>query len=110
MTMERLFVYGTLQDPQVQENLIGRSLSGTVDSLSGYRINNLLMPPYPVAMPADDSVIDGRILEITKDELEKLDEYEGECYLRIRVWLQSGQETWVYIGDPACYPDEDLLK
>jgi len=108
--MEHLFVYGTLQDPQVQEKLIGRRLSGIADSLQGYQINNLLMPPYPVAMPADDSIVEGQLLEITEAELHKLDEYEGECYLRIRVWLQSSQETWVYIGDPACYPDEDLLK
>lgn len=107
--MERLFVYGTLQDSQIQETLIGRSLSGIGDSLQGYQINHLLMSPYPVAIPKNEGIIEGQILEVTTNELEKLDEYEGECYLRIRVWLMSGQETWVYIGDPACFPDEDLI-
>lgn len=107
--MERLFVYGTLQNHAVQERLIGRSLSGARDSLQGYQVDYELLAPYPVAIPVDEGIVDGQVLEITGDELEKLDQYEGECYLRIRVWLTSGQETWVYIGNPSCYPDEDLI-
>lgn len=104
--MEKLFVYGTLQDSDVQKSLMGREILGHSDSLNGYIINSMLMPPYPVALPEDNSQIDGQILQVSLDELEKLDEYEGECYIRIQTWLVSGQEAWVYIGNPACYPDE----
>lgn len=103
--MERLFVYGTLQDETIQNSLIGRTVPGVPDRLNGYKISHVLMPPYPVAMPADSASIDGQILEISADELIKLDEYEGECYLRIEVWLESGQKTWVYIGNHTCFPD-----
>lgn len=103
--MENLFVYGTLQDETVQQNLIGRIVRGKSDTLVGYAIHSDLMPPYPVAMPADKATIQGIVLSVSADELSKLDAYEGECYLRVRVYLQSGQDAWVYVGNPACYPD-----
>lgn len=103
-----LFVYGTLQDHMVQQSLIGRTIDGAKDTLEDYTINTVLMPPYSVAVPKDGGRIDGRVLIITQDELTTLDAYEGECYLRIRVWLVSGREAWVYIVNPACYPDEDF--
>lgn len=106
--MEKLFVYGTLQDEDVQQSLIGRTLRGTPDTLSGYAIHIDLMPPYPVAMPAENSAIKGYVLSVTSDELAKLDDYEGECYVRIRVSLLSDDETWVYIGNPACYSDDNI--
>lgn len=103
--MERLFSYGTLQDTKVQLSLIGRELDGKTAILQGYIINHLLMPPYPVAMPDDNASTEGQVFDITQEELQRLDIYEGECYLRIRVWLENGQEAWVYIGNPSCYPD-----
>ena len=106
--MEKIFVYGTLQDSHVQQSLIGREILGQADVLQGYIINFLLLPPYPVAVPDDDSQIEGQILEVSSEELEKLDRYEGEGYLRINVWLVSGQEAWVYVANPAYYPDEIL--
>ncbi|GAB5492822.1 MAG: hypothetical protein Phog2KO_30370 [Phototrophicaceae bacterium] len=106
--MEKLFVYGTLQDSHVQHSLLGREILGQTDCLQGYSINFVLLPPYPVAMPDDNGQVDGQILDLSTNELEKLDDYEGEGYLRIRVWLESGQEAWVYIGNPAYYPDEIL--
>lgn len=106
--MEKLFVYGTLQDVLVQQSLIGRIVRGVPDTLNGYTIHLDLMPPYPVAMPAKNSSIQGQILNVSSDELAKLDAYEGECYVRIHVSLLSGYETWVYIGNPACYPDDSI--
>ena len=39
--MQRLFSYGTLQFPQVQESLFGRLLEGQREELPGYRVENL---------------------------------------------------------------------
>lgn len=102
--MEKLFVYGTLQDEEVQILLIGHTLQGTIDSLSGYQIDDTLLPPYPVAMPDVSGVIKGQVLAISSAELAKLDAYEGEHYIRICVELFSGQESWVYIGNPSSFP------
>lgn len=103
-----LFVYGTLQDGVVQQSLVGRTIDGALDTLEDYTINTMLMPPYPVAIKETGARIDGQVLRITEDELALLDDYEGACYLRIRVWLVSGTDAWVYVGNPACYPDVDF--
>ena len=100
--MEALFVYGTLQESHVQERLIGRTIEGQSDELRGYRRDWTLLPPYPVAMPSEpEGHIRGTVLEVTGDELEIMDIYEGLCYVRIKVILLSGREAWVYIGNSA---------
>ena len=101
--MELLFVYGTLHEPEVQLRLIGRTLASSVDNLSGYERNFSLLPPYPVAMPSENSSIQGHVLEVTPEELAQFDIYETEAYQRIRVNLQSGKNAWVYIGNMAWF-------
>lgn len=97
--MEKLFVYGSLHEPEVQIRLVGRTIESKPDSLKGYERDFSLLPPYPVALPAEKSIIQGHILEITSEELAQFDIYETEAYDRIRVTLESGTETWVYVGN-----------
>jgi gamma-glutamylcyclotransferase (GGCT)/AIG2-like uncharacterized protein YtfP len=103
--METLFVYGTLYDKQVQLTLLGHTLIGVPDVLLKYTRNIELFPPYPVAMPDAGGYVNGWVLRVTPEELVKLDEYEGENYIRIRVRLASGIEAWVYRGNPDIYPE-----
>lgn len=98
--MEKLFVYGTLHEPEVQIRLIGHIVPSVPETLCGYERDFSLLPPYPVAMPAENSEIQGHVLEITAEELDLFDIYETAAYKRIRVMLQSGREAWVYIGNP----------
>jgi gamma-glutamylcyclotransferase (GGCT)/AIG2-like uncharacterized protein YtfP len=100
---EAIFVYGTLREPDVLQRLIGRVVAGAPDFLHGYERRYDLFPPYMVAMPAPDAVIDGVVLEITPAELAVFDEYEGKEYIRVRVQLASKREAWVYRGNPALY-------
>ncbi|MGJ3240571.1 MAG: gamma-glutamylcyclotransferase family protein [Anaerolineae bacterium] len=105
-----LFVYGTLLDISVQRALLGRTIEGTPDRLADYVMNYMLLPPYPVAIPAEGHYIIGQVLTIKHDELRRLDQYEGECYQRIEITLESGQRAWVYVGHPDCYdivPSQD---
>ena len=99
--MEKLFVYGTLHEPEVQLRLIGRLLESRPDCLEGYEVNMSLLPPYPVAMLKESSEIQGHVLQISPEELAAFDIYETDAYTRIRVRLTSGAEAWVYIGNPA---------
>ena len=46
----------------------------------------------------DSDVIEGTVLSITEDELERADEYETDDYKRIRVTLRSGKQAWVYVS------------
>ena len=101
--MEKLFVYGTLHEPEVQIRLIGHTVPSEPDVLFGYERDFSLLPPYPVAMPVENSVLQGHILDITAEELGLFDIYETAAYKRIRVTLQSSREAWVYIGNPEYF-------
>lgn len=96
--MELLFVYGTLQDPAVQQRLIGRTVAGTPDVLEGFFKSSMSMPEgvYPLVIPRHGHEVAGLVLELSEDELLKMDVYETNAYRRVRVPLKSGRETWVY--------------
>ena len=96
--MESLFVYGTLQDPQVQASVFGRVAQGQPDALDGYRRGEIAIDGavYWIAVPDPGSAIDGQVIEVTAGELAEIDRYEGVEYRRVRVRLCSARETWVY--------------
>lgn len=96
--MDALFVYGTLQDPQIQSRVFGRVVQGVPDTLDGYRKGEITISGsvYFIAIEAISGVVDGLVLEVTSAELVEIDAYEGNDYRRIRVRLRSGREAWVY--------------
>ena len=96
--MELLFVYGTLQDPAVQQRLIGRTITGTPDVLDGYFKSSMFMSDgiYPLVIPRHKQEVSGLVLEVTPEELLAMDVYETTAYRRVRVPLRSGRESWVY--------------
>ncbi|WP_231135338.1 gamma-glutamylcyclotransferase, partial [Motilibacter deserti] len=88
--MERLFSYGTLQDPAVQTATFGRPLASSPDALPGYttRMLRITNPEvvrtsgigeHPVLLhtgdPADE--VRGVVLELTAAELAAADTYES---------------------------------
>lgn len=99
--MEKIFVYGTLQNPDMQMRLVGRIIAGMPDKVRHFRKHTAMR--YPVAMPDAENEIEGQVLEVTSDELIRFDEYETSAYLRIRVTLESGTEAWMYQGNPAIF-------
>lgn len=97
--MEKLFAYGTLLSPKTQIFLINKTLSGLPDSLVGYRktyqpIDGL---KYPVAVRDPACTLEGKVFDVTFDELRTFDVYEGEEYRRIKERLKSGTLAWVYV-------------
>lgn len=96
--MELLFVYGTLQDADVQVRVIGRLVQGSSDTLDGYRKSQISIGGnlYPFAVQDAASAISGQVLEVTADELLAMDAYEGDEYRRLQVRLRSGRSAWVY--------------
>src|SRR5689334_7382837 len=103
--MITLFAYGTLQHEDIQLDLFQRTLDGSRDRLTGYRLTAINLADaegrlqqypiiYPTADPAD--VVEGTRFLITEDDLQKADDYEGESYRRVEVILDSGQLAWVY--------------
>lgn len=100
--MAALFVYGTLTEKTVQEEIIGRAPEYVRDTLHNHRLSQTEMNGrmYPAADAHKGGKIDGLVLFITEAELEKIDDYETGAYERIRVRLKSGNRAWVYVKSP----------
>ena len=105
-----LFSYGTLQQRDVQLANYGRRLSGSPDTLRGYRLETVAIddpeivrlsgkPVHWIAChsgnPAD--CIAGTRFEISAAELAATDAYETGAYARVEVLLDSGFRAWCYI-------------
>jgi len=107
--VEKLFSYGTLQLPQVQESLFGRILAGAKEQLPGYKVEKLKIKDqgvieksgtdmHPILVHTGDpnDVVVGMVFEVTQAELEKADEYEVEDYRRTLATMRSGSQAWIY--------------
>jgi gamma-glutamylcyclotransferase (GGCT)/AIG2-like uncharacterized protein YtfP len=96
--MEHLFIYGTLRDPLVQLRVIGRTAVATPDVLDGYARNSISLGgrEFPILDEDTGSQVEGQVIEVTPEELQRLDIYETSAYHRIRVTLRSGLEAWTY--------------
>lgn len=96
--MEHIFVYGTLYDPDVQQRVIGRLVGGKPDTLDGWYKSQITLGDgtYPIIIPNAGTSVEGHVLEVTEEELLRMDIYETNSYNRRRVKLRSGLETWVY--------------
>ena len=101
--MEKLFTYGTLQEPETQIDLLGRKLGeGRPDTLRGYRLAKLvgIHRAYSIIQPKPGATVDGIVFEVSASELKRLDDYEGNAYLRVSVTLVSSTRAWVYTDHP----------
>lgn len=102
--MIKLFTYGTLQHDDIQENLFGRILQGTLETLVGYALKEIQIEEefgivhYPIIVETNnpEDTINGIVYEITDKELHQADLYEGLHYKRVEVHLHSNQKAWAY--------------
>ena len=113
--MAPLFVYGTLLFPEILEVVLGRVPDFKDGILSDYHrfnihdgINTRL---YPAISNQPGGLVEGRLLlDLSYDERQVLDAYEGREYFKKTVQVQcEGQlvEAEVYIWHTA---GKDLLK
>ncbi|MCC5845187.1 MAG: gamma-glutamylcyclotransferase [Verrucomicrobia bacterium] len=81
--MDRLFVYGTLQYPELLEHLLGRVPPHRAARLEGYARYTVRGADYPGIIPEEGARTDGLILSgIQTREWERLDQYEDDLYER----------------------------
>lgn len=91
--MYNVFVYGTLLNRDTLESVIGASKTTYSDVLQGFKKVGLNIVSDP------DSEVHGATFEVTKEELARLDAYEGvahNLYKRFEVALESGETALVY--------------
>ena len=107
--MPLLFVYGTLQDPDVQREQFGRHVDGRRARLVGYTLSSVTVedPAFiedgvpevhaiVIASGHPEDEVGGLILDLTDDELARADAYEPREYERVSARVASGDEVWVY--------------
>ncbi|MDL5362742.1 gamma-glutamylcyclotransferase [Halalkalicoccus sp. NIPERK01] len=95
--MTRVFVYGTLTDPERADALLDRYRIGPDAVLRGlHRVEGR----YPTLAPGSE--VRGRLLETP--ELDRLDAYEGVesgLYARVTLPVSDGVNAECYVGDPG---------
>jgi gamma-glutamylcyclotransferase (GGCT)/AIG2-like uncharacterized protein YtfP len=97
---EKLFIYGTLVRSEIQRKVLNRLFEMAPDSLQGYKIGEVEIEGevYPIISSNDLEEVHGFLVEVTEDELKKIDEYETKVYKRKRVVLVNGASAWAYVG------------
>ncbi len=93
----QVFVYGTLRYWPVRWVVMGASGDPSEARLPGFERRGLDLSPNPAAH------VEGLLLTVTADQLERLDRYErlGVRYNRIKQPLANGQQAWVYVRLPT---------
>jgi gamma-glutamylcyclotransferase (GGCT)/AIG2-like uncharacterized protein YtfP len=94
--MARVFVYGTLTDPDRVDSLLDRyDLLGEATLEGLHRVDGR----YPTLAPGGE--VRGRLIETP--EIDRLDAYEGVesgLYVRVSIPLSAGGSAECYVGDP----------
>lgn len=80
----RLFVYGTLLDPELVTRLTGEPAMLRPATLAGFRRTYLRGTPYPTLAPAHGAV-HGAVLVASRRGFRRLHVYEGPRYRLVRV-------------------------
>jgi len=90
--VEKLFIYGTLLDPNVQLDLLGRICQGKWGLIDNYillRDWNVEGTAYPRLFPHSAGCVVGQVIEVSDEELLILDEYETDAYVREKILVKD---------------------
>jgi gamma-glutamylcyclotransferase (GGCT)/AIG2-like uncharacterized protein YtfP len=104
VTVTRLFVYGTLINDAVVQELLGHRLFGRAAVLRGYRRAFDPAIGYPVIHREEGGTVAGKLLdEVDGGDLAVLDTYEGAHYQRVIVQVDTldGRALDAYVYVPA---------
>ena len=106
MKINHLFVYGTLQHPHVWRGVVNGEYEHVSGRLDGYKPSHLKGKVYPGLVAEEASFAEGLVyLDVSDEDLKRLDAFEGRDYRRIEVEidLDDGTDlrcmTYLYIGD-----------
>jgi len=100
--MIKIFCYGTLQEPHVQLELIGRTVEGPIDSIEdNVAVRDYVDPTdgiaYPRIIPYPNGCLYGRVLTFYSEEVVVLDQYETDMYKRVYMSTKGGEVVQVYV-------------
>jgi gamma-glutamylcyclotransferase (GGCT)/AIG2-like uncharacterized protein YtfP len=92
-----IFTYGSLLDDDIRSRVLCKHIDGEKDTLSGYRVSEHTVLPYPTIVPFKEGSVYGKVFDVTSEDLQRLDKYETQYYTKINVLLDSGKKSLVYI-------------
>ena len=100
--MQNLFVYGTLEIPQVMKKLLGTVPDTESVVLRDYARYMLVNRSYPGIIKQDGSQVNGLLYrDISAKYLKILDRYEDKFYRRRIVHVENtrghAKKAWAYI-------------
>ena len=96
-----VFVYGTLMDEKIRYEVLGRKINGIPTILDGYDGSQTITiedEPYLAAEKNIECSIKGQTIELTSNEISKLDDYETGAYKREEEELPDGIKAWIYLN------------
>lgn len=111
-----IFVYGSLQHPEILGVVIGRVPAMTPATITNWFVSKIPDVDYPGLIPREGNVAQGHILHsISDQEMQALDSYEGDQYQRsmLTVSLDDGttRELDVYVlADGSATGEQWLMK
>lgn len=98
---EKLFVYGALKDPEIQKSILGRRFNGRHSHIDGWGLY-LAENGYLFIKPAANTFVEGVIITINDELLEKTDRWESLSSMskreKVVAILDNGkkEDVWVY--------------
>jgi len=96
-----VFVYGTLANSEIRKSILNRHVPATPSTLVGYDGSKTITienESYFAAEKNTESVTKGFVIELTPEEILKLDVYETDAYKKREVILIDGTKAWVYLN------------
>ena len=95
--MAHLFIYGTLQDKEVCEKVLGHQVSDTsftAATLADFTVLKVAHVSYPCLVACAGALTTGYWLEgLTDTDIMVLDRFEGVNYRRVGVEIMIGKGT-----------------
>jgi hypothetical protein len=87
--MTRLFIYGTLLAPHIQQELFGRLINGPVAEVPGTYVDYSEEYPRLMSTPVFGAAALGRVIELNSDELSAACAFEGPTYWLAEIVLSD---------------------
>ncbi|MEZ5543069.1 MAG: gamma-glutamylcyclotransferase family protein [Pseudomonadota bacterium] len=101
----RLFCYGTLQYPEIMEQVSGNHYPGMPVVLENYGCYTLRGEVFPGIVPEEGAQTRGVLYNaLGNAQLERLDAFESDYYMRRRVVVSDADDrplqAWAYVLRP----------
>jgi gamma-glutamylcyclotransferase (GGCT)/AIG2-like uncharacterized protein YtfP len=105
----RLFCYGTLQYPEIMQQVSGIHYAGLPVVLENYACYTLRGEVFPGIVPEEGAVTRGVVYNgLGNAQLERLDAFENDFYVRRRVVVSGADDrplqAWTYVVPPEARP------